>query len=57
MIIVYKNNYYKQKKRMISYIIISFLFLIIVYLIKIEMNLKLIIKRKNNQILYYKNIA
>jgi hypothetical protein len=42
---------------MISYIIISFLFLIIVYLIKIEMNLKLIIKRKNNQILYYKNIA
>jgi hypothetical protein len=44
---------------MISYIIISFLFLflIIVYLIKIEMNLKLIIKRNNNQILYYKNIA
>jgi hypothetical protein len=42
---------------MISYIISSFLFLIIVYLIKIEMNLKLIIKRKNNQILYYKNIA
>jgi hypothetical protein len=42
---------------MISYIIISFLFLIIVYLINMIITLKLIIKRKNNQILYYKDIA
>jgi hypothetical protein len=42
---------------MISYIIISFLVLIIVYLINMIITLKLIIKRKNNQILYYKDIA
>jgi hypothetical protein len=42
---------------MISYIIISFLFLIIVYLINMIITLKLIIKRKNNQIIYYKDIA
>ena len=42
---------------MISYIIISFLVLIIVYLINMIITLKLIIKRKNNQIIYYKDIA
>jgi hypothetical protein len=39
---------------MIMYMIICFLFLMIAYLIN---ELKLIVKRKNNQILYYKNIA
>jgi hypothetical protein len=39
---------------MFMFMIICFLFLMIAYLIN---ELKLIVKRKNNQIHYYKNIA
>jgi hypothetical protein len=42
---------------MIMYMIICFLFLMIAYLINEIIKLKLIIKRKNNQILYYKDIV